>query len=73
MHRHQQGMATRRIAVVAAIAGIALAGYSSVPSTKPRVEAPALAESVAAYQDPSLAGLRPGPQADAGGAVAEYY
>lgn len=73
MRKPRQEMSPKRIAVAAIVAGIALAGYSSVPSTKPQVEAPALAGSVAAYQDPSLAGLRLGPDADAGGAVAEYY
>ena len=73
MRKPQQQMTTKRIAMAAIVAGIALAGYSSMPSTKPRVEAPALAGTAAAYQDPSIAGLRPGPQADAGGTVAEYY
>ena len=73
MRKPQQRLTTKRFAVAAIVAGIALAGYSSVPSTKPRVEAPALARSAAAYQDPSIAGLRPGADAEAGGAVAEYY
>ena len=73
MRKPRQEMSPKRIAVAAIIAGIALAGYSSVPSTKPQVDALAPAGSFAVYQDPSLAGLRPGPDADAGGAVAEYY
>jgi hypothetical protein len=74
MHDQRKGMTPRRIAVVIATAGIALAGYSSVPATKPRIEASAATPTLAApYQDPSLAGLRPGPDADPGGDVAEYY
>ena len=73
MRKPQQRLTTKRFAVAAIVAGIALAGYSSVPSTQPRSEAVAAAGVAAAYQDPSIAGLRPGPQADAGGAVAEYY
>ena len=73
MRKHQQRTTQTRIAVAAAVAGIALAGYSSVPSTQTRIETIAAAGSAAAYQDPSLAGLSPGPDADAGGVVAEYY
>ena len=73
MRKPKQQMSPKRIAVLAIIAGIALAGYSSVPSTQPRSETIAPAGLAVAYQDPSIAGLRPGPDADAGGAVAEYY
>lgn len=74
MHDQRKGMTPSRIAAVIATAGIALAGYSSVPATQPTIEAPAATGTVAApYQDPSLAGLRPGADADPGGDVAEYY
>jgi hypothetical protein len=74
MRNQRRDMTPRRIAAVLAIAGIALAGYSGVPATKPRVEAQAATASMAAISgDPSLAGLKPGPDADSGGAVAEYY
>jgi hypothetical protein len=73
MRKQQQRTTQKRFAVAAAVAGIALAAYSSVPSTQPRIETIAAAGSASAYQDPSLAGLRPGPDAEAGGVVAEYY
>ena len=74
MRNQDQYMMPRRIAAAVAVAGIALAAYSGVPATQLRSEAPAATRSVAAaFLDPSLAGLEPGPDADPGGNVAEYY
>jgi hypothetical protein len=53
---------------------VALAGYAGAPATQPRIAAAgATAPSLNAAGDPSLAGLKPGADADPGGAVAEYY
>ena len=73
--RNKQRLTPLRLSAVAAMAGIALAAYSGVIPTKPHVDAPAVAAGapVTAYQDPSLAGLRVGPDADPRGEVNEYY
>ena len=72
--RNKQRLTPLRLSAVAAIAGIALAAYSGAIATKPGVHAPAVAGApVTAYQDPSLAGLRIGPDADPRGDVHEYY
>ena len=75
MRYQGKGMTPLRIATVVVVAGIALAGYSGVTATKSQAGAPAAAEASAnlAYQDPSLAGLKPGPQAERGGDVEMYY
>jgi hypothetical protein len=75
MRYQGKGMTPLRITTVVVVAGIALAGYSGVTATKSRAGAPAAAEAPAtvAYQDPSLAGLKPGPQAEPGGDVETYY
>lgn len=61
------------VAVLAA-AGLALTLYSRVPATQPH-EDPAPAPSIVApaHQDPSLAGLRVAPDAEAGGYDIETF
>lgn len=71
--RNKQRLTPLRLSAVAAMVGIALAAYSGVIATKPRVEATAAGTPLAPYQDPSLAGLRIGPDADPGGDVREYH
>jgi hypothetical protein len=72
--RNKQRLTPLHLFAVAALAGIALAAYSGVIATKPHVDAPAVAGApVTAYQDPSLAGLRVGPDANPRGDVREYY
>ena len=72
--RNKQRLTPLRLSALAAMAGIALAAYSGVIATKSRVNAPAVAGApVTAYQDPSLAGLSIGPDADHRGDVHEYY
>ena len=74
MRYQGKGMTPLRIATAVVVTGIALAGYSGVTATKSRAGAPAAAEASAnvAYQDPSLAGLGIGPDADARGDVEVY-
>ena len=72
--RNKQSLTPLRITALAAAVGIALVGYSGAIATKPRVEAPvAIVASVPAYQDPSIAGLRPGADAEPGGDVTDAY
>jgi hypothetical protein len=72
--RNKERLTPLRVTAAAAAAAIALAGYSGVLATKPRVEAPvATAAPTLVHLDPSLAGLRPGPDAEQRGDVHEYY
>ena len=72
--RNKHGLTPLRITAFAAAVGIALVGYSGAIATKPQAEAPvAIATGTPAYQDPSLAGLRPGPDADPGGDVTDAF
>jgi hypothetical protein len=72
--RNKQRLTPLRLTALAAALGIAFVGYSGSIATKPRTETPAaIFAPAAAYQDPSIAGLRPGPDADAGGDVTDAY
>jgi hypothetical protein len=74
MRNSRHALTPRRLAALLAVVAVALAGYAGAPATQPRIAAAAMAEPLAnAAGDPSLAGLRPGPEADPGGAVAEYH
>jgi hypothetical protein len=73
MRYQGKGMTPLSIVAVVVAAGIALAAYSGAIATKPQAEAlAATAAPAKVYQDPSLAGLQPGPDAEPGGDVAMY-
>ena len=72
--RNKPSLTPLRLSALAALAGVALAAYSGVIATQPRLEAASAAEDpVLRHQDPSLAGLSVGADADPGGDIREYH